>query len=415
MATVPITGRNAYIGFAKQSSQGVGAAPTIFPRWLDGTSIEFDLKTETIEEGDGSRRSSIVIKNMQSAKIKLVVTPRANELGFLETAAMGSGSDVMTPPSISTTLSSQANVGDQQVLLASNTGLTSNGTAYIVLDPGSSTEEIIPVTTPGSGSGPYTYAIPATYNYGRGLVYQHNAGVTTKGAAVHVITDTYDGNYYSCELGLGALQGGAGIVLRVRDCKVDACKISSAAGEVLKYEIELVGLVTISTTPATITVENHPVLLFYQGVWTVDGATTGSALAVETFTIDRKNNTDLVQTEQVTGAAVIFGKLEGTFDCEVVYESGTIIKQVHFGGPSGTTDNQQVWLGSLGLLFVGSDKLNTVNYEIPTLAYTKAAPPAPKSDGKHFTQAMSATATSNQGTNAFLMKTTVTNTQYSQY
>jgi hypothetical protein len=105
MATVPITGRNAYIGFAKQSSQGVGAAPTIFPRWLDGTSIEFDLKTETIEEGDGSRRSSIVIKNMQSAKIKLVVTPRANELGFLETAAMGSGSDVMTPPSISTTLS----------------------------------------------------------------------------------------------------------------------------------------------------------------------------------------------------------------------------------------------------------------------------------------------------------------------
>jgi hypothetical protein len=63
--------------------------------------------------------------------------------------------------------------------------------------------------------------------------------------------------------------------------------------------------------------------------------------------------------------------------------------------------------------FTQPDGFQSVTYTVPTTAYTKVGMPAPKKDGKHMSQQISATATSSQGANAYLMQVTVNNTQYS--
>src|SRR5437763_1586630 len=97
-----IRGDNAYFGFAQEATAGTPVAPIWFPRWVDG-SIEYDLKTEEVYEGDGTRRASQLVKNQQMIKIKLKCYPRMNELGAIEKMTMGSGSDTITTASPSTT------------------------------------------------------------------------------------------------------------------------------------------------------------------------------------------------------------------------------------------------------------------------------------------------------------------------
>ena len=81
---IPLRSNNAYIGLAKQTVSGTAVAPTTFPRWLDGTNIQIELKSEEIRESDTSRRLSQVIKNGQSVKLKLSCSPRPIELGLFE-------------------------------------------------------------------------------------------------------------------------------------------------------------------------------------------------------------------------------------------------------------------------------------------------------------------------------------------
>src|SRR5260370_560657 len=102
MAVTPIRASNAYFGLAKQTVQGTAVAPNIFPRWLDGSDFQYDLKIEDIREGDTTRRLSLLAKNLQYIKAKLLVKPRPNEVGFLETAANGTGSDAFTAPTVAT-------------------------------------------------------------------------------------------------------------------------------------------------------------------------------------------------------------------------------------------------------------------------------------------------------------------------
>src|SRR3954462_3584879 len=118
MPIVPIRNDNAYVGITKQVSQGTPIAPSTFLRWLDGTKFEFDLKVESVWEGDGTRRLSQLIKNKQSVKMTVNFNPRPVEMGLVEQMAMGAGSDAYTAPATTTTLASSVIVGATSISLA---------------------------------------------------------------------------------------------------------------------------------------------------------------------------------------------------------------------------------------------------------------------------------------------------------
>lgn len=409
----PIRSDNGYVGIGKQTTGGTAVAPTVFPRWMDGSSISIEQKDEDVWEGDGSRRLGSVIKNLQSASVKLTIMPRPNEIGFFETMAQGAGADSYTAPSISTTLSAASLANATSVSVAANTGLTGSTAIPLVLSAGTAREEIAIFQPPTTGSGPYTLNVNSGYNGGH-LLLAHNSGDTVQSAATHVITDQADGNYYSFEVSLG---GTSGIIIRVRDCKCKSLKRSAKAGSILTYELEVEGIACIvQGSAATPTFDPHQYLLYDTGVFTLDGSTTGDALAVDSFDITQNNNLDTsIQTEALTLAAIIYGNLGIDVGLSLIYQNGNRIAETYFGGASGTTDAQAILIGSLLLVFSLADTLNTVTYSVPYMAYTKAEPPALKKDGKAFRQQLSATSTSNFAQQAYLLQTTVTNTSYAAY
>ncbi|MBF6588933.1 MAG: hypothetical protein IVW57_00195 [Ktedonobacterales bacterium] len=413
MAFIAIRSDNGYIGFAKQSQQNTGAAPTQFYRWLDGSGIEVDAKMEEIWEGDGSRHLSQLIKNRQSAKIKLITNVRPNDVGFLECAAMGAGSDAYTAPTVATVLSAATLVGATSISVATNTGLTGTGTIALALEAGTATEEIPTFTLPASGVGPYTLTVAPAYNGGTLKTAHANTG-TVKSSASHVLTDQSDGSYYSGEVSIG---GTAGIIIRLRDCKVEEIKRSGKAGTYISYEVTFSGIAClVQATPATVTFDPHTPYLFQQGTWTLDGSTTGDALAVTSFDISQKNNLDLtIQAEQLTLAAIIFGNLTMEFACDIVFQNGNRIAETYFGGVAGTVDAQAVAQGNLLLVFALPDGLNTLTYQVTTLEYSKVGVPQLKKDGKAFRTPISAASVSNQSANPWLLETTLANTSYAAY
>lgn len=415
MSTTPLRNDNAYFGASKQSVQGTAVAPTSFFRWLDGSKIAWDPSTAEIWEGDGSRRLSQIIKTKQEVKLTTVLNPRPIELGLLEQAAMGAGSDSVTAATVSTTLSSASLVGATSISVASNTGLTGSGTITLVLEPGTATEEIAIFTTPTTGTGPYTLNVSNTYN-GGALKLAHSSSGVVRSVTTHALTDQSDGSYYTIEVGIGTLNSGAGLTMRVRDCKVDSIKRSSKAGELLTYEVTWTGIaVSVQSSPATVTYENHQAFFYTQGVWTINGSTSGDALAIENFDIQQKNNVNGPQTESIVLAALIFGKVQVDVSFNFVMQNAQLILLNTTGSTTGTSDSQTVGSGSMNLIFTQADGFHTVQYNMLTLDYTKVPVPEPKNDGKYFSVAASATSTSNMGQNAYVLQTTVGNAQTATY
>jgi hypothetical protein len=496
----PIRSDNAYFGLAKETTPGTAVAPTTFPRWYDGSQLEYDLKSEELWEGDGTRRLAQLVKNRQSVKIKLKCSPRSVEMGVLESATMGTGSDAITTSTPSTTstgavtggtsttvgltsgtgftgagggtyillvgtgtaadpyeavtfvmpasgttltvaaaynggkfkqnhpsgttiaaidpidtsFTSAASAGATTIVVGNNVGLTGSGTALVVLSPGTANEEIATITTPGTGTGPYTYTLSASAT----LKKAHSVGDAMYGVITHVLTDQYDGDYYTVEVGLGSLNGAAGMTLRVRDCKVNTCKVTGKAGGVLMYEMEFEGIAcAVQGSPATVTLEQHPVFLYTQGVWTLDGSSASNdAISIDSFSIDRKNNLDnSIQTEQLTLAALIFGNLMVDLAFDVVYTNANLFNKTYFGSTTGTGDSQTIGAGSWAVTFTQADGFQSVTYTIPTTHYSKVGAPVPKKDGKHYKQSVSAAGVSNAGVNAYIMQTSLNNMQASTY
>lgn len=415
MPTLPIRNDTAYFGLIKQVSQGSPLAPTSFIRWLDGSKIAWDVTTKEVWEGDGTRRLSQVIKDKQEVKVTMVLNPRPIELGLLEQASMGAGSDAVTPATVATTLSALTLAGATSISVAANTGLTGAGTITLVLEPGTATEEVAIFTTPVTGAGPYVLAVSGTYNGGALKLAHANAGVV-RAVTLHTLTDQVDGSYYTIEVGIGTLNSGAGLTMRVRDCKVDSIKRSSKAGELLAYEVVWSGIaVSVQGSPATVTYENHQAFFYTQGVYTINGSTSGDALAVEMFDISQKNNTNGPQTESIVLAALIFGKVQVDVSFDFVMQNAQLILLTTTGSTSGTADAQAIGAGSMNLVFTQADGFHTVAYNMLTLNYTKVPVPESKNDGKYYDVKAAATSTSNMGQNAYVLQTTVGNAQTATY
>jgi hypothetical protein len=410
MVYVPLRADNAYMGFGKQSVQGTAVAPTTFLRWMDGTAFDLDLKASDLWEGDGTRRLAQIIKNHQRVKIKHVCSPRMNEMAMLESATMGTGSDSLTAATVNTTLSSASSIGATTISVAANTGLTGSTALALVLSPGTVREEIALFLPPVTGAGPYTLNVAAGYNGGQ-LKLAHNNADVVRAFTVHTLTDQADGDYYSIEVALGSLSGGGGMTIRVRDCKLNTCKVVGKPGMEIQYETEWEGIAcAVQGAPATVTLEAHPVFLYQQGTWTLDGSSSSNdALSIESFTIERKNNLDVVQTEKLIADASIFGNLNCDVSFDTVFTSGTRFFSTYFGGPTGTADAQAINAGSFVVAFAQPDSFEAVTYTITTTHYTKVGGIAPKKDGKHFKQQVACTGVSNSGANTFVMQTAIQN------
>lgn len=343
MPAQAISELNAYMGIARQSAQGVSAAPSTFFRWLDGSSYEPARKVEDVREGDGSRRLSRALANQQYHKAKIVVDARPNEFALLMQAALGHGSDAYTAAAVSTTqsgttlavgatvnltLNASVAAGASTLTTLANTGFPATGVLPVVIDGGTNVQEIVVLTLPGTGTGPYTYTIANTGT----LQFAHAAGATVKSTAGVTLTATtgipgsgtvalalsqgtaneeivlcqcpaQTSTLYALSTGsqtvaMGAfalthtaadaikayathvltdqtigdywsvevsMGGTAGYIYRIVDAQVDQIKISAKAGMQVQLEVDFVGCTVLrQTTAATVSFENHLPFLFQQ-------------------------------------------------------------------------------------------------------------------------------------------------------
>jgi len=421
MATLtPFKGNNFYIGFAEQSSPDTPVAPSIFPRWKNGTKVSIEPAFEEVEEGDGSRRTTLLIKNGQKVKIKFMGSLRPNERGNFEKWAQGVGSDNYTAPTVATTLAGATLANATSVTVHSNTGLTGSGTIALVLEPGTATEEIAIFTIPATGgSDPFTLAVDSSYNGGHLKLAHANSGVV-KSKASHVLTDQYEGNYVTVEAGFANQFSAGGTAIRVKACKVDKYTVSGEHGKLVMDDIEMTGIVsTVQGSPATVTLEQHGPFIFYQGSYTVDGNSTAQAL--RKFSIERSNNLDDdTQGEGLNPTCLIFGKLDVKLKWSLILTAFSAIYQTFYGSKTGTTDSTQVGLGSFNALFTQPDTLNTLAYNVLTVGYTNSPFPDPQEDGKHWDLDVEGTSVvvppgGSGPNNAYKLQTTLTNTQYGAY
>jgi hypothetical protein len=416
----PYKSNNFYMGFAEQGDPNTPAAPTIFPRWKNGTKVVIEPAFEEVEEGDGSRRTTMLIKNGQMVKITLVSSLRPNERGNFEKWAQGASSDTYTAPTVSTTLSALTAANATSITVAANTGLTGSGTIALVLEAGTASEEIAVFTIPATGTGPYTLAVDPSYNGGHLRLAHANAG-TVKSKATHVIPDqATDSPYVTVEAGWGILNSGGGTAIRVKACKIDKFTTAFEKGKILMDTIEMIGIVsTVQGSAATVTLEQHGPFIFYQGAYTVDGNSTAQAL--RKGSIERSNNLDSdTQGEGLNPTCLLFTKLDVKLKWSLILTDFSPIYQTFFGSKTGTTDSTQVGLGSFNALFTQPDTLNSLQYKVLTVGYTNSPWPDPQEDGKHWDLDVEGTSVvvplSGSGpNNAYKLQTTLTNTQFSQY
>lgn len=416
---IPFKGNNFYLGFSEETTPGTPVAPSIFPRWKNGTSVAIQMDTEEFEEGDGSRRTTLVIKNGQKVKIKYTGSLRPNERGYFEKWAQGASSETYTANTVNTTMSALSNAGATSITTAGNTGLTGTGTIALAIGAGTNAEEIAVFNLPATGVGPYTLTVASTYN-GGALRLAHANASTIKNVASHVYTDQYEGPYITAEAGFANLYSAGGTAIRIRSCKIDKYTVSGEKGKAIMDEIEMTGIAsTVQGSPATVTLEQHGPFIFYQGAYTVDGNSTAQAL--RKFSIERSNNLDDdTQGEGLNPTCLIFGKLDVKLKYSLILTSFSPIYKTFYGGPSGTTDSTQVGLGTFNALLTQPDTLNTLQYNILTVAYTNSPWPSPTEDGKHWDLDVEGTSVvapiSGAGpNNTYKLQTTLTNTQYGAY
>lgn len=94
--TVAASSKLAYFAFKKQSAHGTPGVPDQFFRWLDGASCRPDPKHGEFAEGDGSFDISLIVKQSQIWKIKLVGYLRPGEAGYILDGISGAGADALT-------------------------------------------------------------------------------------------------------------------------------------------------------------------------------------------------------------------------------------------------------------------------------------------------------------------------------
>ncbi|MGW5477711.1 phage tail tube protein [Streptomyces sp. NPDC004008] len=167
-----LLGKLAYVGLAKESTQGTWVTPSYY---LACTKLDFEIHYDQLKDESYRNNDSALQGLYQGAgdsAVDLEFNGYPDALGY---ALRIIGPDTVTP-GVSTTLSSSTAAGATSISVAASIPLGST----IMIDTGNKIEYA--VTGTPSGSGPYT--IPITSPAG-GLTYAHTSGVTVVSQTTH--------------------------------------------------------------------------------------------------------------------------------------------------------------------------------------------------------------------------------------
>lgn len=391
-----------YIGAGKQSVFGTSVSPTWYWRWLDGTDLNPDAKISTEREGDGSPHINLMYKTSQYWMIKVKEYARPQTVGYALQALLGTGSDVYTAPTKSTTLAAGITAGAST--FQSTADLGNVGNLAINFTPGysSTTYEVQTVNlTTRTGTGPWTYTLASSATFKNN---HSNSDVITS-ASTHTFTrglTTYDpytieGAYY---------QSGFGKAIRVSDCVCYQAVLTLETGKPAIIEHDWYGtLGTVQASLASPTFEGTSVIgspgapfHYFQGgsSWTVDSLTTGNAPYIKKLVVTMKNSTavDDFQTEALNPTYFIPGNFDVTGQMDVVFTDYRQYAETYMNTTSlatNSTDNYIMGYGQASVTLT-ADAVNSLAVSLPNVGYTAAKLAAPKLDGKALMQSVSWTA-----------------------
>lgn len=380
--TSSIQSNQYYIGAAKQVGWDTGLAPTWFWRWLKGTSAGLDTKIAKEREGDGGPFINLVYKESEHVIFKLVEYARPQTCGYALQGLLGTGSDTYTAPSKSTTLAALVAAGATS--FSSTADLGSVGTVAVNFSPGysSAVYEVKMVNLVSkTGTGPYVYNLVA----GQSFAYAHpnTDPITTQ--SKHVLTrqqTTYDPYCFED----GFTTAGIGKAFRSLNCVCVELHIVAEQKKPVKFESTWWGtsrqLLAALSSP---TFEGNgligtPGAPFHfrdaASTWSLDGGTTGNALAFTKLDLTLKNSTnaDDLLTELLNPSGFLPGTIDISGNAELVFQSYAQYLNTYFGSSAAganTVDSALVGTGSLAATFQ-PDGVNGLGLNLPSIAYTAA-------------------------------------------
>lgn len=391
-----LRGNQVYMGWAKQAGWDVPLAPTRYWRWLTGSRANPLTRMQTWREGDSSPYESFAVKRGQWWVVRVVEYLRPITAGAALQALLGSGSDVFSAPTISTTLAAPITPGATTFQAAASIGAV--GTGWLAFTPGyaSVSNEALNVNLASrSGSGPFTYALAA----GQRFLMSHASGDTVASAGTHVFTRQYAYDPYTIEIGYGA----GGIVpnaaFRIQDCVCYDLEFEAVAGRPVRLTHLWYGISgATQATLATPTFEGagllgtagRPLLMADAGnTWKLNGATTGNAATITRLKLKLHNTTrpDAIRDELLAPSYFLPGDIEITGSMEAHFATFQQYSQAYYGSaspPAGATDGYSIGYESLNVTFA-ADGINGLTLALPTIAYA-AAELTPQTNGEPLRQ-----------------------------
>lgn len=397
MATT--SGLRAYLGLVKQSAEGSPASPTSFPRWLDGSTIDPEMKTEDVNEGNLSRWTSFVLKNSQSYKGKLISYPRPINAGLLLASALGTGADIAkAAPASVTAVKTPLGAGS----LVAGPYFYKITAMYGQVESKASTE--VTATTSGADLQITTAwaadPLATGFRVYRGVVTNTQTVYMTVAAGIYTLLDTgaisttagtpptttgtthvmalaAAPDWFTWELGMTDIAGNGQLVSRIQDCINDTLVIDGETGKAIKFDYDFVGkkMSALGTTPASPTYEAGLPFMWVNGSFSVGGAANVWVRKAK-VTIKNMPEVEGLQTGLINPQTLLWTRqtIEVTFT--LIFQDYTQYKLAYYN--AGSVETPVIGLGSLSLGFLqGGDTaaVSALGIHIPELSFKGSRAP----------------------------------------
>lgn len=298
-----LLGRLAYVGLAKETTQGTWLTPTYY---LPCTKLDFDinydqLKDESYRNNDSNLQG--LYQGAGDSAVDLEFSAYPDSIGY---ALRIIGPDTVTP-GVSTTLSTAV----------STTGATSISTAAsipvgstIMIDSGSKVEYA--TTGTPTGAGPYTIPIATPTS---GLTFTHASGATVVSQTTHTFkqsASTPKPTYSLTQFNSFEAWGYAGCMLSDVQIKVDPKGICTVGAKYMGW------IPTIQS--ATPTFSEPPPFLGWQFAMTNAGASSTRGLSYE-LALKRPIEAIHASNGSQQPREVFSGVLDADIKYKAIYES----------------------------------------------------------------------------------------------
>lgn len=414
------------IGFGKQSAEGTLINPTVFPRWLQGTTMDPDAKVTEEYEGDGSIDISFLNKEMSMWKGKVVMYPRATDLGLFVNGVMGTSSDTVKSAPGSGTLANATSGGtfpagtfhSAFALLYGKTAGPLIADASTTTTTAVSTLTWSSLPTDADATGVRVYYTAAGGSSGVYTQYQdfpYTSGVTTSvtltsptGTAVigtqesnttsgklHLFKPQTVLDFHTVEFGQTDTTISPRIKLQIADSLFYSFTLEGDAGKPLKLTVEVYGKYSqVVSALQALSLDSGKPLLFSNSTFNVDGVITSRVNKFK-LTYALTIPTDLIFTH-IYPESFLMERRKITADFQMLFADATKFNSFLSGGtytnPSAgvVMDSAAIATGTLDCTFLanGTDNSNAFGMSIPNLAYQPKGP-TPELDGKPFYQPVS--------------------------